>query len=388
MSSDKTGNKNLLFVYLCAFLLTIHYASIVYLNSSLLRQIVSDKSLSLLYILGSIGSILTLFLAPLLFKKLGSKITFLFFVAVEMFAVFGIGSNTLGLMIGFLFVIHQAAESVLYFCLDIALEEETKNEATTGGKRGIFFSVQNIAWVFSPLALTFLASRESFAPVYFLSALALLLMFAIIAIYFKNITFHDNNRSHLLLALKSLRMGGDKARIVVCQFLLNFFYAWMVIYIPLTLSTEIGFGWDKIGIILSIMLLPFLLFQLPAGFLADKKYGEKEMVGVGFVVMAVFTFIIPFISDQNFWLWALLLFATRMGASLVEIGSETFFFKHVKADDTGLISTFRMVRPLSYLLVPLITIPVILYVGYGNSFLFLALITLVGLLFLPKKDTR
>ena len=382
----KSKNK-LLLVYLCAFLFTIHYASVIYINSSLLKQLVSDRSISLLYMLGAIGSILTLILVPLLFKKLGNKITFLLFIVIEMFAVFGIGSNTLALAIAAFFIMHQAIESILYFCLDVALEEETRIEGTTGGIRGVFFTVQNIAFVFSPLVLTFLVSRETFSQVYFLSGLSLLIMFFVIALFFKNIRFHNNKNSHILVALNALRVGGDRAKIIACQFILNLFYAWMVIYMPLVLSTEAGFSWAQIGVILSIMLLPFLLIQLPAGFLADKKFGEKEILIIGFGIMAIFTFLVPIVKSQDFWLWALLLFATRVGASLVEIGSETYFFKHVKADDIGIISIFRMLRPISYLLVPLITFPIISIWSYSQSFTFLAIIVAFGLLFLPKKDT-
>ena len=84
----------------------------------------------------------------------------------------------------------------------------------------------------------------------------------------------------------------------------------------------------------------------------------------------------------------MVLFVSRIGASLVESASESYFFKHVKKEDAGLISLFRMVRPISYILVPLITIPRMLFFSYSTSFYFLALFTLSGLLFIPKRDTK
>lgn len=383
-------SKRLWLIYFCGFLLTVHYASIIYLNSSLLKQIVDDRVLSILYIVGSIGSILTLLLAPSLFRIIGNRNTFLIFTAVEIFAVFGIGSSAVALMILFFFLLHQAAESILYFCLDVVLEEETKIESTTGGKRGIFFTVQNIAWVFSPLVLTLFISSTSnnFSNVYFFSGLALIIMFAITALFFKNNRFAERRSSDIIFIFNFLKKGGDKTRIIISQLILNLFYAWMVIYLPLLLNQEIGFGWDKIGIILSIMLIPFLLFELPAGIMADKKYGEKEILALGFAVMSIFTFMIPIIKTQNFLIWAAILFATRIGASLVEIASETYFFKHVKAIDTGVISVFRMVRPLSFIIVPIATIPLILNFSYSGSFAFLAVLPILGLFFLPRRDTK
>ena len=136
------------------------------------------------------------------------------------------------------------------------------------------------------------------------------------------------------------------------------------------------------------MLIPYLLFEFPAGLLADKKIGEKEILVTGFLIMAMATFLIPFITLPIFGLWAAILFITRIGASMVEISSESYFFKHVKAEDTGLISLFRMARPLSFILAPLIAIPVLYFTSYGGSFLILAILTFSGLLFIPKKDTR
>lgn len=380
--------KKLMLVYLSGFLLAIHYASIVYLNSSLLKIIIDDDTLGILYILGSIGSIVTLLLAPYLFRILGKRNSFLIFTVIEMFAVFGLGSYTGAFLIMLLFLFHQTAESILYLYLDVALEEQTKVEGTTGSKRGIFFTAQNIAWVFSPLALTFLISSNNFSNVYFLSGFSLILMFFIHLFSFKNTLSEKNHSTDIHYIFNSLFRGGDKTRIVLSQLILNLFYSWMVIYLPLLLNSEIGFSWGKIGIILSIMLLPFLLFELPAGLLADKKFGEKEMLALGFVLMSIFTFIIPFIKTQSFWLWAIILFMTRVGASLVEIASETYFFKHVKADDTGIISVFRMVRPLSFVIIPIVTIPLISSISYSDSFAFLAFLPIIGLFFLPKKDTR
>jgi MFS family permease len=108
--------------------------------------------------------------------------------------------------------------------------------------------------------------------------------------------------------ISSLRQAGDTARSIGVQFVLNFFFAWMVIYLPLLLAKEIGFSWDKIGFIFTIMLLPFLLFELPAGILGDRKLGEKELLVFGFVVMFISTLAIPLLSVPAFWSWALLLF--------------------------------------------------------------------------------
>jgi MFS family permease len=388
VSLNINSKKRLGLVYLSGFLIAVHFASVSYINSSLLGQFVGENTLSLLYVVGSLFAVISLLLAPFLLRKYGSISVFLFFIALEILAVFGMGSISLASLVIFLFIVHLSADSMLYLCLDVNLEQEIKIEGETGSKRGIMLAISNVAWVLSPLALVFLITQNSFSKVYFLSGLALIPLFFIIILFFKNTKKAGPADANILRAIRFLRSGGDKARIIGVQFILNFFYAWMVIYLPLLLSKEMGFGWDKIGFIFIIMLLPFLLFELPAGILSDKKIGEKELIIAGFIVMFLATLVIPLLRAPIFLIWAAVLFATRAGASLVEVSSESYFFKHVKEEDTGLISLFRLTRPFSYVIAPLFALPVIYFFSYSVSFYFLAFFTLFGLFFIPKVDTR
>jgi len=375
-------------VYLAGFLLAAHFALISYVNSSLLGQFVGIGTLSALYIAGSLLDIFLLFLAPFLLRRYGSILSFLFFIALETLVIFGMGFLTSARLIIFLFIIQLALASVLYFWIDLCLEQETRAENTTGNKRGGLLTFSNIAWVISPLALTFLISQNNFSRVYFSAGLVLIILLPIVGFSFKNIKKVSAAKTEIFSGFKLLWREKDQFRIAFVQFVLNFFYSWMVIYMPLLLSKEMGFGWDKIGVMFTIMLLPFLLFQWPAGFLADKKFGEREILIGGLIIMSVATFFIPIISVPVFWVWAAVLFATRIGASLVEVASESYFFKHVKEKDVSEISVFRMVRSFSYVLAPLIALPIVYFFSYSASFYFLAFFTLLGLFFIPKKDTK
>ncbi len=368
--------------------MAVHFASISYTNSSLMEKFVDNGTLGALYILGSLFGIVFLIIAPFLLRKYGSVGIFSFFISLEILAVFGMGSLSATLLLILLFLIHLSADSILYFCLDINLEQEIKTEGTTGIKRGIMLAISNMAWALSPLALVFFIAQNNFSKVYFLSGLALVPLLFIVLFFFKNTKKATSTDSNILKAVRSLWTAGDNARIIGVQFILNFFYSWMVIYLPLLLSKEMGFGWDKIGFVFVIMLLPFPIFQLPAGILSDKKIGEKEFIIVGFIIMFIATLVIPTITTPIFLTWALVLFATRIGASLVEVSSESYFFKQVKEEDTGLISLFRLTRPLSYVISPLFALPVIYFFSYSASFYFLAGFTILGLLFIPKIDTK
>ncbi len=387
---DSTNKKGfgIFPVFLAGFFLAVHYATVAYVNSSLLENIVGKNWLNIVYIIGSIFSIIALYFAPKLFRKVGSKHSLILFILLEIIAVFGMGSINLGIFIVLLFLLHHTFVPSLYLSLDVNMERHTKTEGTTGTKRGFLLAIQNIAWVVSPLALSFLIQNNNFDKIYFISGIALVLFFVVALIFFDNTKKADKEEADFFHIIKSFKKASDLRFIILCHFILNTFYAWMIVYLPLLLIKEIGFEWDKIGILFTIMLLPFLLLELPAGILADKKLGEKEILITGVLITSAFTMVIPFLKEPVFFVWAIVLFGTRIGASLFEISSESYFFKHVKEDDTGTISLFRALRPLSFIITPIIALPIIYFFSYQASFYFLSIITLLGLFFIPKVDTK
>src|SRR5574343_531078 len=102
----------------------------------------------------------------------------------------------------------------------------------------------------------------------------------------------------------------------IINFILQFFYAWMVVYTPIYLYEHMRFTWDSIGVIFTIMLAPFVIFGLPVGILIDKYHVKKRtLLYIGFVIISLATFMISFIESKDIALWALVLFLTRTGAS-------------------------------------------------------------------------
>ena len=172
--------------------------------------------------------------------------------------------------------------------------------------------------------------------------------------------------------------------------LLNFFFSWMVIYTPIYLHDHLGFSWTVIGIMFTIMLLPFPLLEMPLGKLADEKYGEKEMLNTGFIIIAITTAILTFITSTNAILWTVMLFATRIGASMVEITTESYFFKKIGSDDSNLLSFFRMTGPIAYIIGPISASILLIFVAPNYLFVILGFIVITaGLYFsLDLKDTK
>ena len=83
------------------------------------------------------------------------------------------------------------------------------------------------------------------------------------------------------------------------------------------------------------------------------KLGKKDILIAGLVIMGISTLFLPFLG-QNVVAWTLLLFLTRCGAALVEIMTESYFFKHAKGKNSNIIGFFRTAVPTSYIVAPVV----------------------------------
>ena len=163
----------------------------------------------------------------------------------------------------------------------------------------------------------------------------------------------------------------------------------MVLYTPIYLHQQFGFSWQVLGIVFTVMLLPFVILQMPAGSLADKYLGEKEIMATGLLIMMIFTGLIFFLRSPSIYVWTAVLFMTRVGASLVEVMQESYFFKHVDSEDMDLISLFRDLRPAGWLLGSLVSVAILQFLPVQFIFLFLAVVLLLALRpVLVLQDTK
>ena len=170
----------------------------------------------------------------------------------------------------------------------------------------------------------------------------------------------------------------DISTVLTTQFLLQFFYTWAVIYFPLYMATVVGFSWETIGQIIAVGLMAFVVFEYPIGIIGDRHIGEKEMMALGFVVLALASACIFLMGNASMFMWMALMFVSRFGASLVEVTTESYFFKQVKGHDSNLISLFRLTRPLGNLIGAIVGSLCLLFLPFEFMFIVLGLIMASG----------
>lgn len=358
--------------------LSFHYALIVYINSSFLENYFTVNQISALYIIGSFLNAIFLLNTSKILNKIGNYKTTIYILFAELLATIGMISTGSHFLIGFYFMLHQVAVSVLSFNMDVFLESTTTNEEKTGGVRGIYLTLANMTFVAAPIAISVLLIGNHFAYVYLVSFLFLLPMYYFIKKNFKN--YKDSKIEHIRIKETIFEYIKNKNlyNVFASNFMLQLFYAFMVVYTPIYLENYIKFSWTEIGLIFTIMLLPFVLFELPVGELGDTKYGEKEFMTIGFIIMGLSAMIMSFITVKVFWIWATVLFITRIGASFVEITTDSYFFKQVDQKKSDVISFYRITRPISYIVAPIIATITFLFIPFQYIFIVVGICMIIG----------
>ncbi len=163
----------------------------------------------------------------------------------------------------------------------------------------------------------------------------------------------------------------------------------MTIYTPLYLTQKLGFSLEDTLLMFSVMLISFVVLQYPLGKISDKWLGEKEILTAGYFIIAIATGALSFITLNSFWVWAGMLFATRVGASTIEIMNETYFYKKVKPVDSDIMSFYRNAQPLAYIVGPVVASIFLIFLDFKYIFLALGIIMLTGVYYsLGIKDTK
>ena len=365
-------------VYFSSTVFTFHVALLTFINSSFLEGFISVKFLGFVFMAGSLGTILLITQMPRLLARFGNFSVTVGCLLFSILALVGMLASAMPAVVVALFIAYSILSGGILLNFDIYIEEFTPRD-TVGATRGVFLTFCNLAWVISQLLVATFLTGDNYWKIYLLS-----ISFGILALIFvfkwlRRVPDITYTPVPLLEGLKIAWGRWNVRHIVAINLLLQFFFGWMVIYSPIYLHENVGFGWSSIGIIFTIMLLPYVLFEIPLGKLADVVLGEKEILIIGFIITALATMTMAFMQTRALVPWIIVLFATRMGSSFIEIMTETYFFKKIKTEDTTTLEIFRITRPAGYILAPLVASMFIPFVEPRFLFLVLGTIMLAGI---------
>lgn len=364
-------------VFSIGFLFSLNVAFTAYVNSTFLEHSLGLAAVTLTFAASALATLIVLECLPELEGHVGNRLTLLFALLAVSLGIAFLLSESLPLLIALGFICYNTGNNVVFYCLDIFLKHSMR-PGETGRIRGTYLTVTNCAWLLSPLLAGVIVATYGFHLLY--AATFALVTLTTVLVLLDTSPYRDAKYEHpsLVRMVRSVWRTKDIRRIIVSNFLLQFFFAWMVIFAPLYLTHVAQFSFDRLGIIFTIMLLPFVLLQYPLGHLADKGWGERRFLIAGFLVMAIATALFAGTGTHILIVYAVLLFATRVGAATVEVMNETYFFKKVGEEKPAYLSMFRAMIPLAYLLASLVAFLLLFVASYQTIFIILAILLLLG----------
>ncbi len=385
-----TKNPLFVLIYLTSFLYSFHYALPLYIESSFIAQFVSTTEVvGYAFSTAAVFTVLLTFIYPRLLKRFGNYKLTLTMMGLEIFTLLSLAFFSSPYIVIAFFIAHQTLANIIFLNLD-SFVERFSIDAVTGSIRTVFMTVLNISYVVAPFLAGLMLTDGDFWKIYLAAAAVMSLGFFVIAKNFRNYVDPHYLAYPLRRTLQIVADSHDLHSIIFTHFLLSFFYTWMVIYVPIYLHKNMGIAMnDILGIIIPVALLPFVLFEVFLGRLADRRLGEKEILTAGFILMAVSTVGLSFITTSSVAVWAVALFITRTGACAVEAMTESYFYKQVSAEDAHLITFMRTIRAMAYIVGPLLGALVLSFFDFNYLFLVLGILMLAALPYsLTIKDTR
>ena len=274
-------------------------------------------------------------------------------------------------------VVYLIAVNIEWTTLDSILESYS-TDRKSGRIRGLHLTIINAGFILGPFISAKVLDYAGFHGIFIFSFIASALTLAVALPAFRNTNHRFEQRLKVLDVIRKAIANKDILRIFYISFVLEFFYALMVIYTPIYL-VDLGYSWDSIGIIFTIMLLPFVILQYPMGILADKKFGEKEFLIGALFLMGISTCAVYFVGVASVIVWGLILLLTRVGAASIEILRDSYFFKKIDGHDVDMINFFRSAVPVAFIAGTIISSCVIFFFSIKPIFVVIGLVVLSAL---------
>ena len=388
MYTEYARDRAVQLISFLGFAFGITVALLAYIISSYFQEVIGSDNVSIFYICIFSVILVLLFKLNRIIENVGRAKTLMILIVIQIGVLFALQFFEVSWIGAIFLMIYYVLYGIIWVVLDIILEAYSEDEKT-GRVRGAYLSVLNLGFLIGPLISTYLLDTYGFHIIFTITTVLYVLIFLAVFVALNDIRGHVVKRN---LSTKKIfhkfRSNKNLVHVYGASFALRFFYAAMVIYMPLYLRS-IDVSWSEIGIMFSIMLIPFSIIQYPAGILADKKFGEKEMLMIGFMIMALSLVFMYFFNEPSFVFWAMILFISRVGAALVESMLDSYFYKQINENDIAIINFFRTTRAVAYIVGSFFIGIILAFVDDLNLVFFAAFIILVlGIVFVAfLEDT-
>jgi MFS family permease len=351
------------------FFAVAHFYLIVYIITPYLATMITAESAALSVALGAIITLSIFPYLPRMVVRHGPQRMAIVFAGLECMALLLLAAHPPALVAVVLIAIACGLPPFILYQLDLLLEACVDDEGTTGRVRTSFITSGNVALIFTPLLLVLLLGDTDHYSLVFMAAAISILPFILLM-------FVRSLPQIKPPTLRSIRTTGvallsdkDERAVALSNLLLQIFYRMVSLYAPLYLHTTLGIPWSSLGWMLAIAFVPLALFEYPAGWVADTKFGDRALLAVGYVIAGISLACLALVhTGTSNVLLLFVLIGIYTGAAFIESMTESHFFRRVSAADAEAVSIFRMMRPLGALVAPIIGTLLLSAATYGEVF--------------------
>lgn len=371
---DETKLKLSSFV---TFLMGFSNAVLIYVMSSYFKLATGTENVGIFYIISYSIFLIVLLNLHKLVRLWGKSNVFYFSLLANIVVIFLLVFTTPSKIGVFLLMLYIILGHIEWVAMDVIVESFSVDNMS-GRIRGLHLMILNAGFLFGPFISTYILEKMDFHGIFIFALIFNCFVFIFGLIGFRNINHKFEQKLKVNEIIRKVTAKKDILRIYYISFALEFFFALMTIYTPIYLR-DLGYSWESVGWIFTIMLVPFVLLQYPMGILADKKTGEKEFIIIALLIMACSTIGIYFIGAGTTAIWAAVLFITRIGAALIEIMRDSYFYKKIDATNVDVIHFFRTSLPVAHIVAAIIASMMLIFLPTKSIFIMTGALVLSAL---------
>ncbi|MFZ1075760.1 MAG: MFS transporter [Minisyncoccia bacterium] len=352
------------------FFFSVCGALTLYIFLPYLTTFMPETYTGLAIALGGLFALILFPSLPPLVARYGAQRFFLVCAVAEMLALFALATMP-GVIASIVFIIVTISlQSFLSYALDLLFEASLTKRSTAGEGRAAFLTMANIGTLAALLLIgKLLGNANAYGSAFLVAAAALVPVLVLFAA--RELPRGTPPKiSHLRDSLLAIALDRDFSAVTFGHFVLYLFYMWVSLYIPFYLHSILGLSWSVLGWLLALMLIPHILLEYPAGWIADRFLGDKMLMFAGFLAagagLAALSFLTPAASPL---LILGILVIARAGTALIESMTEAHFFRRVTDQDINSMSVFRGMSPLAYIVAPLVGSVILSFGDYHIFFI-------------------
>lgn len=381
------GNK-FFWVNAFSFLVSLHYAIIIYSASTFLSGFLGEENIWLVYSIGALTTITMNFSITRLLRRTNlGKIT-TYTTILSFFNLLNLYYNQ-GLYPTFTsFLLFLTISEFLFLLSSIMLEDISRDE-TTGRRRGEYITIQSIGYLLAPFLSSFFVKFYGIDSLFLLSSAFILFSVLVLNITKGILPKVIPSNSGIFRSLIKISKHKDIRNIILAQIGLYAFYSVVIMYIPFKLET-LGITLDQyLGILLPIALTPFIFVPRVLGYIEDRMKDEKEFLTFGIFGLIISLVVFSYITSSSLFVWGIILFIGRVFASITETSISSYFFKKIEKTETSTISIFTSSYNLVYLFLTPIYALILKHTDFSTLFLSVSFFLCFVLVLVSKiHDTK